>query len=297
MIAAAQPVVARALSVPRLLRGPWSATVALVLTTTAPLHAQEPASAEGNALVSDADPTPPPPEGTARALSLNEEGAALYAAREYRRALEKFLQAQAVGDDPNLLFNIASCYEKLGDSEAAVEKYRAFVAAPDADPEGRRRAMRAIELLTEPAPSEPAPQAEVTAPSVAPQPEPMSDVGVAPSPLVPWLTLGAGAALFTAGGLIYFWGMRDHAAVTDAAGYGDPSAIAVMTAVEARSLVDSGETKKWLGGSSMALGGALMGSYLVLALIESSKASAAAPRGLSVSVLPTGGSLTWAGAF
>jgi hypothetical protein len=34
-----------------------------------------------------------------------------------------------VDEDSNLLFNIASCYEALGDIEAALEKYRVFLAA------------------------------------------------------------------------------------------------------------------------------------------------------------------------
>src|SRR5688572_2447927 len=68
---------------------------------------------------------------------LNEEGAALYAARDYRRAIEKFIQAYAVDTDPNLLFNIARCYEELGDVDAAIEKYETFLKTPGADTRGR----------------------------------------------------------------------------------------------------------------------------------------------------------------
>src|SRR5512147_1101856 len=79
----------------------------------------------------------PPAPGAERVVELNEQGNALYASGDYRRAAELFLQAHAIDEDPNLLFNIGSCYEALGDIDAALEKYRAFLASPDADPEGR----------------------------------------------------------------------------------------------------------------------------------------------------------------
>src|SRR5688500_15364231 len=66
-------------------------------------------------------------QGSTGVAQLNEEGAALYAARDYRRAIEKFIQAYAVDADPNLLFNIARCYEELGETDAAIEKYEVFV--------------------------------------------------------------------------------------------------------------------------------------------------------------------------
>src|SRR5690606_3466468 len=54
-----------------------------------------------------ADPRPSSaPADSASVTQLNEEGAALYAARDYRRAIEKFIQAYAIDADPNLLFNI-----------------------------------------------------------------------------------------------------------------------------------------------------------------------------------------------
>src|SRR5436305_8380691 len=79
--------------------------------------------------------------------AVGDDGFALYRAREYRRAAEKFLQAYALDADPNLLFNIARCYEALGDTLAAIEKYKAFLANPGADDQGRRRATEAVRVL------------------------------------------------------------------------------------------------------------------------------------------------------
>ena len=83
----------------------------------------------------------------ASGAKLSDEGFDLYRARDYRRAAEKFLQAYTLSQDSNLLFNIARCYEALGDPEAAIEKYEDFLSTPDADVQGKRRATQAIREL------------------------------------------------------------------------------------------------------------------------------------------------------
>ena len=103
--------------------------------------------------------------------ALVEQGLVAYKARDYRQAVEKFLQANAMQPDPNLLFNLARCYEALGDTRAATEKYRLFLASPDADPSGRQRAedrLRALRrrpagVADRPAPSGPSVRAAAPA--------------------------------------------------------------------------------------------------------------------------------------
>src|SRR5262245_29889092 len=63
----------------------------------------------------------------ARVAELNEAGAKHYAKRNYRLAIESFIEAYAIDHDLNLLFNIARCYEELGETAAAIEKYQAFI--------------------------------------------------------------------------------------------------------------------------------------------------------------------------
>ena len=94
-----------------------------------------------------ADEPAAPADAATAIAKLNDEGIALYKARDYRHAVEKFLQAYSLDGDPNLLFNIARCYEGLGDRASAIEKYEAFMAKPDADPQGNRRAAEAIRAL------------------------------------------------------------------------------------------------------------------------------------------------------
>src|SRR2546423_3543909 len=83
----------------------------------------------------------------AQAPALSDEGFALHRRGEYRRAVEKFLQAYALDPDANLLFNIARCYQTLGDVDAAVEKYEAFLANAGPDDPGRKRAAEALRAL------------------------------------------------------------------------------------------------------------------------------------------------------
>jgi hypothetical protein len=250
-----------------------------------------------------ADPLDPtretrPPGGSERVVALNEEGGALYAAGDYRRAAERFLQAYAVGEDSNLLFNIASCYEALGDIEAALEKYRVFLAAPDADPEGRPRAEQAIARLTElesrPAappqpPADPAPVAST--PAAAPVDTAAHDAG-----WVPWAGLGGGAALGALGATFYLLGAADHDEVTDAPGFDDPDLVASMTRSRADALVRSGDTKKVIGVASASAGAALIVGSVVWWLVDPVNSSGASTR-IDVTLNPSETGLRFNGAF
>jgi hypothetical protein len=100
----------------------------------------------------------PPTDPAARSAmvqKLSDEGTQLYQDRDYRKASEKFLQAYGIDPDPNLLYNIAKCYEALGDKAAAIDKYEQFVNAPGADSVGRVKAQEALAILKAPAGSAP----------------------------------------------------------------------------------------------------------------------------------------------
>ena len=104
------------------------------------------------AYAADDGPTQGPPSrasGESMAPELSEQGLAFYKARDYRRATEKFLQAYAIDPDPNLLFNVARCYQALGDLVAAIEKYEAYLRSPNIDATGRERAEKWLRTLRE----------------------------------------------------------------------------------------------------------------------------------------------------
>lgn len=257
----------------------------------------------GSKAPEDGTPTPAgadaaPADG--RVVELNERGSALYADGDYRRAVELFLQAYAVDGDPNLLFNIAACYEGLGDRDAAIEKYRAFLADPNADPDGRPRAESAIERLLAP-PSDETPPAPIpVAPSPAPTPAPDAARAAGPAPKqlpewLPWAVLGGGGALAVAGASIYLWGVADHREVTEAPGYDDPRAVVQSSRAHAEALVHSGNIKKVVGASTAAFGGVMIAGYVLWQVLERPD-EVPAPQ-LDIAVSPSAASISWAARF
>jgi tetratricopeptide (TPR) repeat protein len=218
---------------------------------------------------------------TARLTELNEAGAKLYRERNYRRAIEKFIEAYALDHDPNLLFNVARCYEELGDTTAAIEKYTAYINAPGADASGRVRAEQSLRALRElqrraasdaktakPAPPTSEPPAATAAADAA---APSDGSGTPTQTILAWSALGAGALVAGVSATVFYLGMRDHDRVTGAPGYGDPAAAHPLTMAEARDLIDSGDRKKLTGGIGLALGGALVATSVALFLLPSAK--------------------------
>ena len=236
--------------------------VALAVTFAAPSVGAEPGASEADA---------------ARIAELNEAGARAYNARNYRAAIEKFVEAYAIDHDPNLLFNIARAYEKLGEVDAAIEKYEAFVAAPGADTEGRLKAkasLAELEALRQQGAKGPAASSGAVEDGRAASSARSSE----PSTLaraLPWVTLGTGAVVTGVGITLYALGVRDHRMVTDTAGYGDPSEVYPLTRAETQAYVDAGNTKKLIGGIGMGVGGALVATGVVLLVTGKSTAPSA----------------------
>jgi tetratricopeptide (TPR) repeat protein len=234
------------------------------------------------------------PSNQTGVAQLNEEGAALYAARDYRRAIEKFIQAYAVDTDPNLLFNIARCYEELGEIDAAIEKYETFLKTPGADTRGRQRARESLAALREArdnpntapesSPTSAKPLAAAEDATSAHEAEPAEKKA---SPILPWLVLGGSAAFAAVGTTFYLLGASDHGQVTDARGYGDSAAVADLTRREADDLVSSGDTKKLIGGISFGLAGALAATYVVLLVSADDEGSGETGPSLGFSVVPS----------
>jgi hypothetical protein len=228
---------------------------------------------------------------------LTDEGFELYRARDYRHANEKFLQAYAVEQDPNLLFNMARCYEAMGDRDSAIEKYESFVAKPDADTQGKRRAIAAIRSLRQAKtkPAEPVGSVSTATGSAAVR-DTERDQGGHTSGRendsflsTPVIVLGSGVLVVAAGAIAYALGASDHAEVTDSAGYGTPGQVNPMTEAQARQLVESGDTKKLVGAIALGLGGALLATSAVLFAIGSPHGRSTKEAGaVAFGIVPTG---------
>lgn len=258
------------------------------------------------ARAADTRPAAAPSGNASNVQQLNEEGAALYGARDYRRAIEKFIQAYAIDTDPNLLFNIARCYEELGEIDAAIEKYQAFLKTPGADARGRQRArdsIRALEQSKNAAPQAGAAPQTATTEAAEPESQPtnMTTTGDAADAgsAWPWLTLGGSVVFAAVGTTFYVLGAGDHADITDAGGYDDPDGVSPMTRREADALVSSGNTKKVIGGIGLGVAGALAITYVALVLSEDEEEEDVSQPSLGFSVSPgrSGAAVSVQGSF
>jgi hypothetical protein len=233
--------------------------------------------------------TPSTAETAPTALDLSEQARARYEAGEFSRALALFDQAYARDPDPNLLFNIARCHEKLGDTAAALDKYEAFLASANADPDGLTKARASRDELVK------SQERRTRNAEKRPGRSAFGDDAVledsksgGSSHLASWLLLGAGVAAAASGVVVYSLGVSDHNDVKEQSGYGDPTRVAPMTQRQAEQRIDSGNTKKLVGGLLLGGGGALLASSAVLFLLapgqESNVGFDVSPRGGSVAI-------------
>jgi tetratricopeptide (TPR) repeat protein len=235
----------------------------------------------------------PTAEAAPSALELSEQARSRYEDEDFASALTLFNQAYARDPDPNLLFNIARCHEKLGDSAAAIEQYEAFLASPHADPDGLKKAQASRDELVK-SRERRAKRSGNTAerPTFGDESESVGLERGGSSHLASWLLLGAGVAAAASGVVVYSLGVSDHKDVEDQAGFGDPTRVAPMTQRQAEQRVDSGNTKKLVGGLLMGGGGALLASSAVLFLLDPGQESK-----VGFGLSPRGGSIAIRGRF
>jgi hypothetical protein len=230
------------------------------------------------------------------ALELSEEARARYDEGNFARALSLFNQAYANEADPNLLFNVARCHERLGQTNEALDKYEAFLASRDGDPTGRERAeaarrdLRAKREAASGATAAPSGSRHTFDSAEATSEPPLASS----SSLTPWLLLGAGVAAVASGAVVHSLGVGDHHDVEEQPGYGDPSRVAPMTQREAKDHVESGKHKKLVGGLLLGGGGALIASSALLFLFAD---RAEAPSRVGVGLSPGGASIAVNGRF
>lgn len=76
----------------------------------------------------------PSPQQVEHARQLFSEGSQLYSEGQLDAALQKFLQAWRMVPNPDLAYNVARTYERMGDARHGIEFYRHYLrhAAPDA---------------------------------------------------------------------------------------------------------------------------------------------------------------------
>lgn len=166
------------------------------------------------------------PDATAEAKAHFNKGTALYSQARYEEAITEFEAAYRVKPHGVINYNLAQCYEKLGDIAKALGKYQDYLReVPDAKDRStveaaianlqrrldeQRRAQQP-QVAPEPPPTLPTPAVQAPAPAIT-QP-------AAPEPLRErkrtwtWVAAAAsGVALAAAGGM-GLWAQRDSKAL------------------------------------------------------------------------------------
>lgn len=245
---------------------------------------------------------------------LAAQGAELYRAREYQGAIAVYERAFEIDADPNLVFNIARCFEKLGNVDAAIRRYEDYIELPGADTEGRLRAQTAINELRrlDAAALEPDPDAlsrtgsrvgsgALGSPPVARREESVetklqgpsrsahTERSDGPSPL-PWVVFGSGIVSVGAGALLYLSGRREHESLTDAENFGQPGAVYELTRAQAERRRELGDGRKMWGVIAAGAGGALLLTSLVWLVVTGHNSE---EPNLALEVQPTIGGATF----
>lgn len=103
--------------------------LALLATAPLPAHAQD--------------------EEAARARAAFDRGTRRFTARRYEQALDAFQEAYSLAPHPAVLFNIASCYDKLDRATEAVNTYQRYLRerGDDVEPSRRRDVSTALARL------------------------------------------------------------------------------------------------------------------------------------------------------
>ena len=74
----------------------------------------------------------------------------LRGAKRYKEAIPIYIKAIGLGDGgpADLLFDLASCYEKVGNAKMAIETFERYIeATKKGDPAGAERAQHAVDNL------------------------------------------------------------------------------------------------------------------------------------------------------
>lgn len=139
---------------------------------------------------------------------LSNKAAQAYQNKNFGQAIKLFKKAYAIEPVPLLLYNMGRCHEKLKDWDKAIASYKSYIVSPDVVPKERKEALERIAKLEAIKQAE-APIAHKHNKTKAQVPEPKT-------PIIPYVVLGTGLALVTAGGTMGFFSLGQHDAFENA---------------------------------------------------------------------------------
>ena len=190
---------------------------------------------------------------------LAADARAAYDRGEYSTAVELYLEAYGAGPAAGLLYNIAVIYDrKLGEKQLAVDFYRRYIRALDAEPAVVKRATRRVQQLKSALKREaepPLPAPTETPPDPLPR-EPVPTSVDDDGRLWGWIAGGVGAGLFVGGVIL---GVAANATESD---YHDAT-----TRDEKLDLRDEGHAQALTADILMGVGltAGAVGAWLLLA--------------------------------
>ena len=230
-----------------------------------------------------------------------KEARAHYDQGRFEQAVASYLKAFRLAPSAGFLYNVAVIYDrKLNEPELAIDFYRRYIKAEDADPAVVERATARIKALKSQSPPEPI-LAPTAPPTAAPEPVASQPPPPPPAPPPAGLTTRdvAGYTLLSIGGLsLVGGGVLGVLAYTVHGKYQDAENIS-----DKKNLQSLGRSEALTGDILMGVGAVMAGTGLYLLLTGGDEASPAPTPALeagpdvSLVPLPGGLGLTFGGSL
>ncbi|MCP4599762.1 MAG: tetratricopeptide repeat protein [Proteobacteria bacterium] len=195
-------------------------------------------------------------------MNIAEEGIQLFQAEKYTEAIAKFEQAYAIIPDANILFNIARCYQLLGDKSVAIEYFNRFIYHPDVSEDAKERAKGHLKPLQESKKQEEANPYDdeniiVTSNSnIDVSQKPIEAVKKPRRRIPEWSLVGSGGAALIVGGIFSGLALNTHSKF---------ESTNVLDKKE--ELEDKGKTQALVGDLCLGAGAALAATGLILFIV------------------------------
>lgn len=228
------------------------------------------------------------PLDAARAEALFEEGRQALAAGDYLTACAKFEESQRLDPGAGTLLNRATCEEKLGNDQRALQHFREALEllAPEDDRVPFAEARIAELEARAAAPPAPAP---APAPNAAPEVRRGQEEGAGP-PLLAWTLVGVGTA-----GLVT--GITTSVLVTREQDLVDRHCEDKLCDETGLEAAERGHTLLWINAAAYGLGAAALGTGLALLLTRESEEAPRRAPAVRAGVVPGGGFVGYGGRF
>lgn len=239
----------------------------LAVSLAAPAFAQDPTGEPAPAVRTEAD--------LARAKELFENGQILYDEGHYEDAIVAWEESYRLSGYPDLLFNISSAYEKVGNYKKAIEvlnRYRVFAGADERSTLDRRiKALEERQATQEAAVVTPTIVTPPVGPTVVtPPPEVVPVEANKPKKTVPIVLMSAGIVGLGVGTVT---GLQASSAMKGIKSNCVDGESGFLCPADSKSDVDKRVQFGAISGATLIGGGVLLGAGLVSLIVTGAKSS------------------------